>query len=303
MTGTFTASGWKRTGAIASSLVLGAGLLAFGGSAAQAASSPQVNDCGSLETRPAELILACADANELVQNIRWTSWKNKKAVGTGTYRINDCDPTCAAGEFDSYRVRIVLQSPKSQSGERVYSRAILRFPKGGPDGEKRQSVRLLSYQPPAAPEPAETAAPTATPTESAAPSPSPSPSPSVSPSASPTASPSPTPTASATQEQKQETITLAVTNQSKISGRLRFTIEAESTLGGSQRGIKSVEVIRRNEYNAQIPYDATWAGPYQPNRWTVLTGCSSSNKPKTTIIATSESGLTKSIDVDARTGC
>lgn len=304
MSETIVARGWKRTGAIASTVALGMGLLAFGNNAAQAASAPRVNDCGSLETRPAELVLACADANELIQNIRWKSWKKKRAVGTGTYRINDCDPTCAAGEFDSYRVRIVLRTPKNQSGERVYSRAVLRFPNGGPDGEKRQGVRFLRYQPAAAdttPTPVATPTPTATATPEASPSASPSATPS--PSATVTPSPSPTPTAEAGVQEQQETITLAVVNQSKISGRLRFTIEAESTLGGNQRGIESVEVIRRNEYNAQNSYDARWAGPYRPSTWTVLTGCSSKNKSKTTIIATSESGLTKSIDVDARTGC
>ena len=297
---------WKKVGAIASSLAIGAGFLTVGAHGAQAAPTPQVNDCGSLETRPAELVLACADAGELIQNIRWKSWKAKRAVGTGTYRINDCDPTCAAGEFESYRVRVVLRNPKNQSGKRVYSRAVLRFPKGGPDGEKRQSMTLLRYQPTAAeptpaatPTPTQSATPTPSPTQSATPTPTPTPTVS----ATPTATPTPTPSAQATQEEQGETITLAVVNQSKISGRLRFTIEAESTLGGNQRGIKSVEVIRRNEYNAQLPYDARWAGPYRPNTWTVLTGCSSKNKSKTTIIATSDSGLTKSIDVDARTGC
>ncbi|MEY2989527.1 MAG: hypothetical protein RLZZ163_443 [Actinomycetota bacterium] len=88
-----------------------------------------------------------------------------------------------------------------------------------------------------------------------------------------------------------------------MSGRLRIIMEASSTAGGDRRGIKDVTVIRYNEYGSGLDYEATWAGPYQPTKWTAMTSCDSKNKERTDVIVTSNSGKTETFRIAARTGC
>jgi hypothetical protein len=58
--------------------------------------------------RPKSLVVACADANFAVDHITWSAWGRRAAVGTGTAHMNDCAPTCAAGHFHAFRVRLRL---------------------------------------------------------------------------------------------------------------------------------------------------------------------------------------------------
>src|SRR5271170_7869285 len=54
---------------------------------------------GRTEVRPASLTLACADGNDALTGLSWTSWGPKLASGYGTQVQNDCRPYCAAGHF------------------------------------------------------------------------------------------------------------------------------------------------------------------------------------------------------------
>jgi len=56
---------------------------------------------------PHTFILTCADANDVLVNLSWVSWRGV-AFGSGTERINSCKPNCAAGHFHSYHALITL---------------------------------------------------------------------------------------------------------------------------------------------------------------------------------------------------
>ena len=58
--------------------------------------------------RPKSIVVACADANFYVGNIRWSQWRTTRAVGVGTAHVNDCKPNCAAGSFHTFRVTLRL---------------------------------------------------------------------------------------------------------------------------------------------------------------------------------------------------
>ena len=74
-------------------------------------------------TRPARVIVACADANFYVDHLRWTSWKASSATATGTAHANDCTPYCAAGHFHAFEVRVRLSKPVAcAKGRRVFAR-------------------------------------------------------------------------------------------------------------------------------------------------------------------------------------
>ena len=102
---------------------LAAGLGLGVGGPASAASSPRgpaavtnlfsermvvLNCLSRPEARPGSFTLACADGNDYLTGLSWTSWSPRLASGYGTQVINDCLPYCAAGHFHRYPVLVVL---------------------------------------------------------------------------------------------------------------------------------------------------------------------------------------------------
>lgn len=61
-------------------------------------------DCGTAVYKPESITLTCADGGWSLQAINWTSWTEKGAEGTGTFRENLCKPSCAEGEFVQAKV-------------------------------------------------------------------------------------------------------------------------------------------------------------------------------------------------------
>jgi hypothetical protein len=94
---------------------------------------------GPLLHEPACRGYGCAlsgDSTTFLANMKWTTWSGTKAVGTGTYKINDCNPNCAAGHVYSVATVVTLSHPVkvcSASGTRwVWSHASFLFPHGLP---------------------------------------------------------------------------------------------------------------------------------------------------------------------------
>jgi hypothetical protein len=84
------------------------------------------------------------DSTTFLSNMTWTSWSGTEAVGTGTYKINDCNPNCAAGHVHSVAAMVTLSQPVkvcSASGTHwVWSRASFTFPDGLPIALQGQSA-------------------------------------------------------------------------------------------------------------------------------------------------------------------
>jgi len=89
-------------------------------------------------TRPAKVIVACADANFYVDHLTWTSWKTGSATAVGTGHANDCKPYCAAGHFHAFRIAIQLTKPAScVKGRTEFTRiawSAIQRPAGFQDG-------------------------------------------------------------------------------------------------------------------------------------------------------------------------
>jgi hypothetical protein len=66
----------------------------------------------------------------------WTTWSGNEAVGTGTYKLDDCNPNCAGGHVYSLATVVTLSQPVkvcSSSGTRwVWTHAFFVFPQGLP---------------------------------------------------------------------------------------------------------------------------------------------------------------------------
>ena len=96
-----------------------------GGTAVSGAKRPTVSlDClGKPTVKPAQVVLACADANLGMKNIVWLGWGDPVAAGVGTAYANDCTPTCASGRFHSYRGVLLLSGAQACHGKIAYRTA------------------------------------------------------------------------------------------------------------------------------------------------------------------------------------
>ena len=93
-----------------------AALVAFasyaGGADAGAAASDDAilatQSCRVGVQRPTRIVFTCADVGAYIDHLRWTRWGGRVAIGSGTFHYNDCDPSCAGGQFHSLGASIRL---------------------------------------------------------------------------------------------------------------------------------------------------------------------------------------------------
>jgi hypothetical protein len=102
---------------------------------------------GTLLHKPACGGFGCAlsgDSTTFLANMKWTAWSGTEAVGTGTYKINDCHPNCAAGHVYPVATVVTLSQPVrvcSSSGTHwVWSHASFTFPGGLPTALQGQNA-------------------------------------------------------------------------------------------------------------------------------------------------------------------
>ena len=76
------------------------------------------------------------DSTAFLSRMTWTTWSGSEAVGTGRYKLDDCNPDCAGGHVYSVATVVTLSQPVkvcSSSGTRwVWSHASFAFPNGLP---------------------------------------------------------------------------------------------------------------------------------------------------------------------------
>jgi hypothetical protein len=76
------------------------------------------------------------DSTAILDKMTWPTWSATKAVGTGTYELDGCNPDCAAGPLYKVPAVVTLSNPVkvcSSSGTRwVWTKASFRFPHGLP---------------------------------------------------------------------------------------------------------------------------------------------------------------------------
>ena len=80
-----------------------------------------VFDCARTVQQPKELVLYCADAGQIVQDIRWFNWGLSSATGEGVVVTKLCDPNCAKGQVAQTPVKITLMEPRDVDGVSVFS--------------------------------------------------------------------------------------------------------------------------------------------------------------------------------------
>jgi hypothetical protein len=104
-------------------------------------------DCTTPKIEPHSITLSCADDGAVLKRLGWDDWNAEKVKGEGKLLLNDCDPNCAGGTIEKYKVRVTLKNIKMTEcgGQTVamYSRAHLRFPdKKPPDKNNLRSWKV-----------------------------------------------------------------------------------------------------------------------------------------------------------------
>jgi hypothetical protein len=86
------------------------------------------------------------DSTAILSAMAWPTWSASKAVGTGTYELDGCDPDCAAGPVYKVPAVVTLSKPvkvcSSTGTRRVWSRASFRFPHGLPTALRGSNAPL-----------------------------------------------------------------------------------------------------------------------------------------------------------------
>ena len=85
---------------------------------AQAAPPSYFNNCGYPAHKPQSLTQFCGDGGTGVTKVKWNSWNSNRAVGTGSYYVNLCEPNCAEGKLVWSKVKVVLSGAKFTHGKR-----------------------------------------------------------------------------------------------------------------------------------------------------------------------------------------
>ncbi len=92
-----------------------------------------INCQGRPQVRPRSFTLACADGNDYLSGLRWTSWAPGLGSATGLQTVNDCVPYCAAGHFHRYPVDAVFWgSAAAGPGSQRYTKITLLYPGAHP---------------------------------------------------------------------------------------------------------------------------------------------------------------------------
>src|SRR5580693_3268314 len=94
---------------------------------------------GTLLHEPACGGFGCAlsgDSTAFLFHMTWTTWSGSEAVGSGSYKLDDCNPDCAGGHVYSLATVVTLSQPVkvcASSGTRwVWTHASFTFPQGLP---------------------------------------------------------------------------------------------------------------------------------------------------------------------------
>jgi hypothetical protein len=84
------------------------------------------------------------DGTAILFTMKWTTWSATEAVGTGTYKLDVCNPNCAAGTVYPVATVVTLSQPVkvcSRSGTHwVWSHASFTFPRGLPKALQGQDA-------------------------------------------------------------------------------------------------------------------------------------------------------------------
>lgn len=104
------------------------------------------NDEGLYE--PATIQLTCGDGTIVANDVSWSQWGSRTAVGQGSVNEVSCVPNCAQGKDVAYKVNLTLSEPvKAEDGKDYFTRIAVSFIGTGPSGSSSQLFKDCSDSP------------------------------------------------------------------------------------------------------------------------------------------------------------
>ncbi|MFI5036323.1 MAG: hypothetical protein ACHQFZ_09000 [Acidimicrobiales bacterium] len=121
------ATRWRR-GVAGGALALAA-LCGVAGAATSTAPPVLATAAGcsaAYQARPTQVVLACADDNAYLGDLRWSAWTATRGVGAGEYMLNRCVPNCAASSVKPVGpVTVVASRPVTNHGVTFFTRLLV----------------------------------------------------------------------------------------------------------------------------------------------------------------------------------
>lgn len=96
--------------------------------------TPVVTCGGELKSEPAQIIVS-GDGSAYVAGLTWTGWGLPSATGSGTLKLDNCEPNCAQGTYTGYQATVVLSDLTGYGGGAAYATMVLAAP-GSPFGTR-----------------------------------------------------------------------------------------------------------------------------------------------------------------------
>jgi hypothetical protein len=101
--------------------------------AAQTPDATLPSQCLDQQVAPVSVTFTCADGGFIAHDLVWSGWGSPQPHATGTASINDCEPSCAGGQFKDYAIELVADQLRvCEIGKPQYTVVTYHFPKGGP---------------------------------------------------------------------------------------------------------------------------------------------------------------------------
>lgn len=107
-----------------------------------------VADCAAatphlLSREPLSITLACADAGIGVQDLLWTNWTTRTAMGTGLLWEKLCVPDCATGKIGYYPVNVTLSAVRASAKGQWFSELTVSWQGGRPPNKTPDTFTLM----------------------------------------------------------------------------------------------------------------------------------------------------------------
>lgn len=96
--------------------------------------TPVVTCKGELKTQPSQIVLS-GDGTAFVTGLLWTGWGSNGATGSGTLKLDNCNPNCAQGSLTGYQATVVLSDLTGYAGGAAYATMMVAAP-GSPFGTR-----------------------------------------------------------------------------------------------------------------------------------------------------------------------
>ena len=74
-------------------------------------------NCEMPEQKPESILITCADGGIYVEKIKWSTWSQEGATGSGNFSENLCEPSCAEGKRVTAPVNLILSNLTEQNGK------------------------------------------------------------------------------------------------------------------------------------------------------------------------------------------